>query len=103
MNVAFISDYVKKRSQELGWQNFSMRVRQIGIETDTVHTLEAYTDFYVLLGEPHDISIESDTGAYDLADTAISEQQHEHSGTIYINNLGGCSRSISLVQVTQIS
>ena len=103
MTEAFISSYVQKRSLELGWTDFSMRVRQFTLDIGGKLTLETYTDFYVLLGQPEDISIESDWGAFDSGDAAIREQQHEHAGTIYISNLGSCTRSITLVQVTQTS
>lgn len=103
MTESFISHYVQKRSQELDWTDFSIRVRQFSLDINGKLILEAYTDFYVLLGQPEDISIESDSGAYDPADATISEQQHEHSGTIYISNLGSCERAITLVQVTQTS
>ncbi len=103
MTEAFISSYVQKRSKELGWPDFSLRLRQFNLDMGSSFELESYTDFYVLLGQPEDISIESDSGAFDLGDTAISEQQHEHSGTINITNLGNCAKSISLVQVTQTS
>lgn len=101
MNEAFISSYIQKRSQDLGWSSYAQYVRQFTIDQNASIEVYGHSDFYVLLGQPEEVSIESDCGAYDLGDSGISEQQHEHCGTIMISNLGSCTRSVTLIQVTQ--
>jgi hypothetical protein len=61
--------------------------------------IDAYNQLFILLDDVSDISIASDFGFYDLSDLTANELNHEHSGSIFINNYSATITHIKFLQI----
>ena len=86
MNLAFALDYIPRRMEEMGFgTEYITRYRHVFVEDKKQVTISAYNQYWYFI-EPNGLKIESERGVFDIADTAINIQQHEHSGKIKISN-----------------
>ena len=86
MNLAFALDYIPRRMEEMGFgDNYITRYRHFLVENKTDMIINAHNQYWYFI-EPDGLTIESERGIYNMDDTAINMQQHEHSGKIKISN-----------------
>lgn len=87
MTINLALEYIPRRMQELGHgAAYSLRMKQLVLKNLEVRTINAENELYILIEEPEEISIESDTGAFDYHLTNTNELQYEHSGIIKLTN-----------------
>ena len=101
MLSGLITSYLDKRMAELGHcQGYAVRLRHYVIQPSGTLEVAAWGELFVLVEDVQDLRIESDRGVYDTAtpDTT-SEQQHEHSGQIFLENLASdCACHVRFIQ-----
>jgi len=101
MNLAFALDYIPRRMQEMGFgERYVTRYKQVQIEHGATITFKAFNQLMILI-EPEivNIKVESERGVFDLGDSTINIQQHEHSGSVKVSNNTGATKHVLLVQV----
>jgi hypothetical protein len=88
MTINLALEYIPRKMRELGYgDNYILRFRNFNIPEDEAMTLNAFSgEFFLLIEESDFITIESDTGLYDLSDKYTNEHQYEHHGEILITN-----------------
>jgi hypothetical protein len=100
MTIALAIEYIPRRMRDLGFENnYYLRFKHLIIQPFEKMDVDAENQFYILVEEIADISIISDCGHYDLADTRINEQSYEHQGTITIENQSSQFKHIRFIQV----
>ena len=99
MYLAFALDHIPRRMSELGFgNNYLTRYRQIYSDPAKKVRIDADNQYWYLI-EPDAIKVESQRGVFDLSDTAINMQQHEHSGKIIVTNNTGGYKWVLFIQV----
>jgi len=101
MTIAFATEYViPERARDLGYgKEYYLKFRHLVLDPKEVREINGSNQFFVLLEEPEDISIESDFGIYDLFAKHINEQKYEHQGIITITNHSEERNYVKFIQV----
>ena len=103
MNVALAIEYIPRRMKELGYgANYYIRFRHFVLQSQEELEIEAYNQFFILVEEKCDVSIHSDFGVYDIADSKTNEQHYEHQGNIVISNTRNTINHVRFIQVIPI-
>jgi hypothetical protein len=112
MNLAFALDYIPRRMREMGFgDRYVTRYRHLRLNDAESIIIKAHNQLllfievsaasglYVIRGDPSDgIKIESERGVFDINDTTINEQQHEHSGEVKVSNSSGALTYVLFIQ-----
>lgn len=99
MYLAFALDYIPRRMRELGFgENYLTRYRQIFIKDKTSLVIDADNQLWMFIEPDSVVTINSPRGVYDMNDTTINQQQHEHSGKITVSNDSGRDTYILFIQ-----
>jgi hypothetical protein len=101
MNIAFALDYIPRRMSEMGYDDrYVTRYRHVRVEKATSITFKAHNQLMILI-EPEvlNIKVESDRGVFNLGDTTINIQQHEHSGVVKVTNDTDLATHVLFIQV----
>jgi hypothetical protein len=86
MNLAFALDHIPRRMHEMGFgDNYLTRYRHFIVKDKKTVIISAHNQYWYFI-EPEGLKIESERGVFDMDDTTINMQQHEHSGKIKIVN-----------------
>lgn len=101
MTEGFALDYIPRRMKELGYEDYHVRYRAFQLAYRELLKLTANNQFFLLIDPPQGVSVKSKFGEYNLADTNLSEMQHEHRGTIYVLN-NGVNRLPAIVKFIQV-
>jgi hypothetical protein len=100
MTIDLAIEYIPRRMQDIGvGTNYFLRYRHFVLKPLETIELEADNQFFIQVDEVADVSIQSDFGIYDLADTSISEYQYEHQGQITIYNYSAETKHLRFIQV----
>lgn len=100
MNIALALEYIPRRMNELGYgSNYYIRFRHFVLQPSEKLEIDAYNQFYILVEEINDASVQSDFGLFDIAEDKINEQTYEHQGEIKINNYSSRINHIRFIQV----
>jgi len=100
MNIALALEYIPRRMKELGYDNnYILRFRHLVFKPSEKIEIDAYNQFYILVEEAQDISIESQTGIFNLSSNNTNEMQYEHQGLIAIANISNSTRHVRFIQV----
>ncbi len=100
MTIDLALEYIPRRMEELGFGNrYILRFRHLVLQPSENLTLDAHNQFYILVDQPSGISIESQTGLFDLSTSSTNEMQYEHQGTIRIRNMNGRVMHLRFIQV----
>ncbi len=103
MNAALALEYIPRRMNELGYgTRYYIRFRHFVLQANEKIELDAYNQFFILIDEPSDVSVQSDFGTFDIAEDKINEQSYEHQGTININNYSSHTNHVRFIQVIPI-
>lgn len=100
MTVALAIEYIPRRMMDIGvGMNYYLRFRHFVLRAGETIELNADNQFFILVDEVSEVSIQSDFGLYDLADPTTNEQNYEHQGTIIINNYAPNATHVRFIQV----
>ncbi len=88
MNPQLAFEIGKQRIRQIGYgRSFICSYRHMTIGAKQTITIKATNQFWYLVeGFTSFSKITSDLGLYDLTDVQLTENQHEHTGTISIYN-----------------
>lgn len=100
MTIALALEYIPRRMEELGYgEQYILRFRHLVLKPQEKLEINACNQFFILVEQPADVSVESQAGIYDLSRTNTNEMQYEHQGIITIGNLGGRANHLRFIQV----
>lgn len=101
MTEGMACELAEEKMRDLGLKRkqYLLRYRHLRIDASETRELKAANDLFIVIGAPRGIKIRSKTGVYDLADIAIIEMQHVHSGTTKLTNTGRVFLDVTLLQV----
>ena len=100
MAPEIIASEVVRRMNELGHQdNYIQKFRHISLAPIEQRKVKGYSSYFFLVGEVSGVTISSTAGDYDLNDTGIKEQQHEHTGKLILTNQTKALLQVQFVQV----
>jgi len=100
MNIVLAMEYIPRRMRELGvGDNYYLRFKHLVLKANEVIELNAYNEYYLLVEDAEDVSIESDTGLFDLSDGNTNELQYEHQGSITITNNAADINHLRFIQI----
>lgn len=87
MTELFALDHIPRLMKDLGFgQDYYTEYKHFILRPGDTKSIEAGSQFYFLLGEYSDITIQSDFGVYDLGDPNLEEITYKHQGSIQISN-----------------
>lgn len=101
MTTDLALEYIPRRMRELGYgDNYSLRFVHLVLQPSEKRNLEASCEFFILVEEPANVSVDSDMGIFDLSNTTTNELQYEHQGSITVSNLSTAAAiSVRFIQV----
>lgn len=100
MTIDLAIEYIPRRMKDLGFGNdYYIRFRHLVLQAAEKLDIAADNQFYLLVEEVSDVTINSDLGYYDLSDPVTNEQCYEHQGSISIVNNSSAKKSIRFIQV----
>ena len=100
MTTDLALEYIPRRMKELGYgDNYSLRFAHFVLSPNQVVSIEGSCQFFILVEEPANMDIESDTGIFNLSLATTNEMQYEHQGLITVKNLVGALNSVRFIQV----
>ncbi len=87
MTTDLALEYIPRRMKELGYgDNYSLRFIHLVLQPSEVRQLEATCEFFILVEEPQNVTVDSDMGIFDLSSSLTNELQYEHQGNITVTN-----------------
>lgn len=99
MKEELAAHYLSSRMREQGHAHrFALRLRHFVLKATEKITVKAWGDLFLMLGENCDARVSSENGVFDLSATNLSEQQHEHSGLILIENPTDSTVHVKMMQ-----
>ena len=100
MTINLALEYIPRRMQELGYKgNYYIRFRHLVLQANEEQTIDAYNQFYYLVEEAQNVRVESETGIFDLSESATNEMQYEHQSKIQITNYLSGINHLRFIQV----
>ena len=100
MNVALALEYIPRRMKELGFgSEYYIRFRHLVLQPNEDIDIDAFNQFFILIDDIGDVSIQSDFGIYDIAEDKTNEQSYEHQGLIQIHNNLSQINHVKFIQV----
>ncbi len=100
MTTDLALEYIPRRMKELGYEdNYSLRFVHLVLQPAEVRQIEASNEFFILVEEPANVSVESDMGIFNLALPTANEMLYEHQGQITVSNLAGAINNVRFIQV----
>lgn len=101
MTVNLALEYIPRRMRELGYgDNYLIRFQVLNVIDGEQMILNAQAgEFYLLVEDKEEISIESETGYYELGKDTCNIQHYEHTGEIIITNNSSEIKSVRMIQV----
>lgn len=100
MNIGLALEYIPRRMDELGYKkDYYMRFRHLVLQPSEHVDIEAYNQFYIMVGEPDKLNVTSEFGVFDLSLGKTNEQIYEHQGFISIQNYSASVNHVRFIQV----
>jgi hypothetical protein len=112
MRTELALSLIQERANELRWNEVEIHFRHIKAPIGN-STYEVGSDLWILIEEDDlrfdsgtyrflgtGVRIESPNGIFDLIDTKVAEQEHEHTGKILINNRTTRILFVKFLQIT---
>jgi hypothetical protein len=100
MSENFAATYTESRRRQLGFATYDLGHQQYSLRPGEIVTVAAVNKMYLLITAEPGVRILSETGQYYLRSTQLSEQKHEHSGLIRIQNNDPGIRTVTFIVVT---
>jgi|ERR1051326_6088502 hypothetical protein len=100
MTVEFALVYIPGRMRELGYddEDYFIKPRHFVLQANETRDEAVFDGFLMLVEEPADVSVNSDSGVFDLNATA-NELDYEHQGQVELNNNADDIRRVRFIQV----
>ncbi len=100
MTIALALEYIPRRMQELGYAcNYHLRFRHLRLSPGQSRQMTGYNQLVILVEPAYDVTVESDTGFFNMANDRTEELQYEHRGNINITNNSALSSHVRMIQV----
>ncbi len=99
MTEALALAYIPARMTELGHTAYSLRLRHYLLGAKKKLKIHGEGQLFLLLEPDCMISVNSDSGVFDLTETNINELSYEHQGSIRIRNYSAVPISVKFIQV----
>ncbi len=100
MTIALAIEYIPRRMMDRGvGMNYYLRFRHFVLRAGETIEIDAGNQFFILVDEVSEVSIQSDFALYDLADPTTNEQKYEHQGNITIYNYAPNATHVRFIQV----
>jgi len=99
MTAAIAIEYVTRRMQEWGMEDYYIRFRHLRLLPSEQRSLPAFGILFLLVDPPADVRVESDIGIYDVSEDRAGELQYEHQGVLRIKNNAASVNHLRLIQV----
>lgn len=100
MTIGLALEYIPRRMEELGYgDRYYLRFRHLILQGTEKQQHEAFNQLFILVEEPNDVCVESDSGVFDLSLQNVNEMQYEHQGLVKVQNLSGETRHVRFIQV----
>lgn len=100
MTIALALEYIPRRMNDIGvGSNYFLRFKHFVLRSMETIEIDADNQFFILVDEVADISIQSEFGIYDLSESNISELQYEHQGKIILYNYSADIKRVRFIQV----
>jgi hypothetical protein len=100
MTINLALEYIPRRMQELGYKSdYYIRFRHLVLQPNEEQTIEAFNQFFYLVEEAQSVRVESETGIFDLSESATNEMQYEHQSKIHITNYLPSINHLRFIQV----
>jgi hypothetical protein len=101
MTINLALEYIPRRMRELGYgDEYLLRFHFFQIPAEGTITINAYGgEFYLLVEDYEELTIESDTGFYEIESKKANQLQYEHSGEIILNNRLSGRKGFRFIQV----
>jgi hypothetical protein len=100
MTINLALEYIPRRMCESGYgTHYLIRFRHLRLDPGEERRLRGYDQLFILIEPPDDVTVESETGYFDLSDNKANELQYEHQGEIVIINLSPFSNHVRFIQV----
>lgn len=100
MTIDLALEYIPRRMKEMGHgNNYHIRFRHLVLQAAEQRELQADNQLYLLLDEPQDIRIDSDSGLFDWSESSVNELTYEHTGTILISNYAPFVKQVRWIQI----
>lgn len=103
MNPAIAFEYIPGRMKALGYGNkYYLKFRHLLVESAYPIEIAAYNQLYILIHEPPDVRVDSDSGVFDTKVSNIDEMTYEHQGLIKISTDSVTVKAVKFIQVIPI-
>ena len=100
MAPEIIEKEIPRRMREMGHgDNYIRKFRHFSLAPAEQRKIKGEAVYFFFVGDLSGINISSAAGDYDLADTGIKEQQHEHTGKMILTNKTKAILQVQFVQV----
>lgn len=100
MTEQFAASYAESRRRQLGFANHDLGYQQIILRPGEQQKLSAVNKMFLLVRADNGIRVTSSTGQYYLPSVTLSEQKHEHSGQLTIQNNAPMVQTVTFVVVS---
>lgn len=100
MTINLALEYIPRRMEELGFgNNFYLKFRHFVLQPQEVREVPAYNQFFILVEEADNVSVNSEFGIFDLSLSNVNEMLYEHQGLIRIQNYASGINHVRFIQV----
>jgi hypothetical protein len=100
MTTALALEYIPRRMKDLGYgDNYYIRFIHLRLQPAEIRVLEASCEFFILVEELVNASVESDMGVFNTTLANVNEMQYEHQGQVIITNMVTTITSVHFIQV----
>jgi len=100
MTINLALEYIPRRMEELGFGNeYYLRFRHFVLQAGETLEVPAYNQFFMLVDEAIDVSVNSEFGIFDLTLRNANEMLYEHQGLITIKNYASAVNHLRFIQV----
>jgi len=100
MTTSLAIEYIPRRMEQLGYgEEYYMRFVYLWLQPNETRQLNATSEFYILVEDPENISVDSDMGVFNLSLTYINQMEYEHQGQIIVTNLSAKNNGVHFIQV----
>jgi hypothetical protein len=100
MTTNLALEYIPRRMAELGFGNeYYLRFRHFVLQPTEQLEVSAFNQFFILVDEASDVSVNSEFGIFDLSLKNANEMLYEHQGQIIIKNHASAINHLRFIQV----
>lgn len=100
MSEQYALQYAALRAERLGWPDFDHLPRILVVEPGEPLRFQSNDSLHLLVDAPLGVSVESDTGFFDAADSSGgSSQSEEFTGSITIRNRNATVQQVRFLQI----